>query len=330
MGNETHNGANEMIRNFGYACKNMTLNQTAKVLTDRTCRMDKFSIARANELALKNSADLLPILEWNYENKIYFFRVGSGIFPFIDHPTLQYKVTDLPDASAIQTNLQTAGAFAKQKRMRLSCHPGPYTCLASPNPKTVEKSILGLQMHSTLADMLGYGAEFAINIHIGGVYENKLETAKRFAEQYALLPVAIRERLTIENDDKESMWSMSDLFELIVPRCPAIKLVLDIHHHKFCNRESLQDAATMAFSTWAGFCEIPKVHYSESKIGARPQAHADFINSMIPGLSLTQPYDIMVEAKAKDLAVLWYTTKNPTYRYVSTLTDSMPEKNQTK
>ena len=295
-----------MIRKFGYACKNITLNQTAKVLTDRTCRMNKFSIARANELALKNSADLLRILEWNYQNKIYFFRIGSGIFPFMDHSDLHYKLADLPDASTIQLNLQKAGAFAKQAGMRLSCHPGPYTCLASPNPKTVKKSILGLQMHSALADMLGYGAEFAINIHIGGVYVNKLETAKRFAKQYALLPVAIRERLTVENDDKASMWSMSDLFELIAPRCPEIKLVLDIHHHQFCNRESLQEAAAMAFSTWAGFCEIPKVHYSESKIGARPQAHADFINSMIPELSLTQPYDIMVEAKAKDLAVLWY------------------------
>jgi len=298
-----------MIRHIGYACKNITLNQTAKVLTDRTCRMDKFSIVRANELALKNSADLLQILEWNDKNSIKFFRVGSGIFPFIDHPDLQYSVSDLPDAHTIQLNLQTAGAFAKQAGMRLSCHPGPYTCLASPNPKTVEKSLLGLQMHSTLADMLGYEAEFAINIHVGGVYENKLETAKRFAEQYALLPTAIQERLTIENDDKESMWSMSDLFEFILPLCPDIKLVLDIHHHRFCQRESLQDAAEMAFSTWLGFCEIPKVHYSESKVGARPQAHSDYITETIPALTYSLDYDIMVEAKAKDLAVLEYRKK---------------------
>jgi UV DNA damage endonuclease len=298
-----------MIRHIGYACKNMSIAQRAKVLTDRTCRMDKFSIVRANELALKNSGDLLQILEWNDSNCIQFFRIGSGVFPFMDHPDLQYKISDLPDAGAIQTNLRTAGAFAKQRGMRLSCHPGPYTCLASPNPKTVEKSLLGLQMHSALADLLGYGAEFAINIHVGGVYENKLETAKRFAEQYALLPTAIRERLTVENDDKASMWSMSDLFELIAPRCPAIKLVLDIHHHRFCNRESLQEAAQMAFSTWTGFCEIPKVHYSESRPDARPQAHADYIMETIPGLSDSVQYDIMVEAKAKDLAILEYRKK---------------------
>ena len=284
----------------------MNLSQTAKVLTDRTCRMDKFSIDRASELALKNSEDLLKILEWNDRNSIQFFRIGSGIFPFIDHTDLQYKVTDLPNAVAIQENLRMAGNFAKRTGMRLSCHPGPYTCLGSPNQQTVEKSLLGLKMHSDLADLLGYGKEFAINIHIGGVYENKEETAKRFAEQYVKLPTDIRQRLTIENDDKASMWSMSDLFELIVPLCPAIKLVLDIHHHRFCQRESLQEAARMSFSTWSGFCEIPKVHYSESRPDARPQAHSDYITETIPTLSNFVEYDIMVEAKSKELAVLEY------------------------
>ena len=295
-----------MIRHIGYACKNMNLSQTAKVLTDRTCRMDKFSIDRASELALKNSEDLLKILEWNDRNSIQFFRIGSGIFPFIDHTDLQYRVTDLPNAVAIQENLRMAGNFAKRTGMRLSCHPGPYTCLGSPNQQTVEKSLLGLKMHSDLADLLGYGKEFAINIHVGGVYENKEETAKRFAEQYVKLPTDIRQRLTIENDDKASMWSMSDLFELIVPLCPAIKLVLDIHHHRFCQRESLQEAARMSFSTWSGFCEIPKVHYSESRPDARPQAHSDYITETIPTLSNFVEYDIMVEAKSKELAVLEY------------------------
>jgi len=315
-----------MIRHLGYACKNMTINESDEVLTDRTCRMNKFSIARANELALKNSADLLKILQWNYQNSIQFFRIGSGIFPFIDHSDLQYKISDLPDAIAIQTMLQTAGAFAKRTGMRLSCHPGPYTCLASPNPKTVEKSLLGLQMHSDLADLLGYGEEFAINIHIGGVYENKLETAKRFAEQYAKLPVAIQQRLTIENDDKASMWSMSDLFELIVPRCPAIKLVLDIHHHRFCQRESLLEAARMAFSTWVGFSEIPKVHYSESRPDSRPQAHSDYIKELIPNLPGSIQYDVMIEAKAKELAVLQYRNLSNSFmhRLVGTLSYSIP------
>ena len=67
-----------------------------------------------------------------------------------------------------------------------------------------------------------------------------------------------------------------------------------------------REAADMAFSTWDGFCEIPKVHYSESKAGARPQAHSDYIREEIPELSDTVQYDVMIEAKAKDLALLEY------------------------
>ena len=306
MGNETHNGENEMMRYIGYACKNMSITQREKVLTDRTCRMDKFSITRANELALKNSADLLRILQWNYENNIQFFRIGSGIFPFIDHPDLQYKLADLPDAVAIQLNLQTAGAFAKRKLTRLSCHPGPYTCLASPNPKTVEKSLLGLQMHSTLADLLGYGEEFAINIHVGGVYEDKAATAKRFVQVYQQLTPLLQRRLTLENDDKASMWSIQELYDLVHKHC-GVKLVLDIHHHKFCEGgNTLETAAQLAFSTWAGFSEIPKIHYSESRPNSRPQAHSDYLKESIPVLCNDTEYDVMIEAKSKDLALIHY------------------------
>ena len=86
-----------------------------------------------------------------------------------------------------------------------------------------------------------------------------------------------------------------------------VKLVLDIHHHKFCQGgNTLETAAGLAFSTWAGFSEIPKVHYSESRPDARPQAHSDYLKESIPDLSDHTEYDIMIEAKAKDLALLEY------------------------
>ena len=82
-------------RYFGYACVNMTLGEvkpaSKRVFTDRTLRMDGFSLRRASELALKNAKDLVRVMEWNAEHGIRFFRVGSGIFPFMDHPTLGMK-----------------------------------------------------------------------------------------------------------------------------------------------------------------------------------------------------------------------------------------------
>jgi UV DNA damage endonuclease len=315
-----------MIRHLGYACQNLSLCEGRKpkdrYFTDRTLRMDRFSLERVGELGARNAADLLPILQWNVANGIKFFRIGSGMFPFMDHPTLGYSLSaieafgirglSLKHSESITNSLAAAGEYAKKHGIRLSCHPGPYTCIASPDRDVVDKSILSLHMHSLIGDLLCYGDEFAINIHVGGVYGNKKDTAKRFADEFNGLPENIQNRITVENDDKPSMWSMSDLYEILWARCQQhtrghpLKLVLDVHHHRFCHRESLLEAADMAFRTWQGFCEVPKVHYSESKAGARPQAHSDYIREEIPLLSDTVEYDVMIEAKAKDLALLEY------------------------
>ena len=301
-----------MIRHLGYACQNLSL-QTGRKLseriqTSRTIRMSNFRLQRAGELAVKNSADLLPILKWNAENNIKFFRIGSDIFSFMDHPDLGYTLEEMDSnhCKEITANFAAAGAFAKVNGMRLSCHPGPYTCLASPNPKIVEKSITSLRMHSLVADLLGYGEEFAINIHVGGVYEDKAITAKRFVEAYQQLPPLLQRRLTLENDDKASMWSIQELYDMIHKHC-GVKLVFDVHHHRFCDGgNTVQAAAQLAFSTWTGFSEIPKVHYSESRPNSRPQAHSDYIKEPIPLLCNHTQYDIMIEAKAKDLALIHY------------------------
>jgi len=300
-----------MIRHLGYACQNLSLCEGRKpkdrFFTDRTLRMDRFSLERVGELGARNAADLLPILQWNVGNGIRFFRIGSGMFPFMDHPTLGYGIGQLlpQHETAIRESLKNAGQYAKENGMRLSCHPGPYTCIASPDAATVEKSVQCLAMHSLIADLLGYGDEFAINIHMGGVYGDKHKTADRFLREFCRLDPSIKRRLTLENDDKPTMWSMTELYKEVAKYC-TVKLVLDIHHHRFCAREPLREAADMAFSTWGGFCEIPKVHYSESKAGARPQAHSDYICEEIPLLSDTVQYDVMIEAKAKDLALLEY------------------------
>ncbi len=299
-----------MIRNIGYACVNLTMNQGLKkkdqITTSRTLRMSNFSLERCGDLASKNAADLVKIMQWNVDNKIKMFRVSSEMFPFMDHMTIGYALRHLREdhQESITRNFTEAGRIAKAAGIRLSCHPGPYTCLASPNDDIVRKSIVSLEMHSLIGDLLGYGDEFAINIHMGGVYEGKHETAGRFLANFSKLPDHTKRRLTLENDDKASMWSMTDLLKQVAKYC-TVKLVLDIHHHRFCRHESLEEAADMAFSTWQGFCEVPKVHYSESAPNKKPQAHSDFIKERIPNLGDTV-YDVMIEAKAKDLALLEY------------------------
>lgn len=294
------------IRNIGYACQNLSINDgkknSQKILTDRTCRLANFSIGNVSELILKNSEDLVKIMLWNAANQIKFFRVSSNIFPFYDHCDLAYSIQDLSSASAVSANFSEAGKIAKENGIRLSCHPGPYTCLASPMQDIADKAIKTIEMHHVMGKMLD-SKDFCINFHVGGVYDSKEGAADRFCENFSRLPQEIQDQVTIENDDKESMWSITDLHEKIHKRC-GVKLVLDIHHHKFRSDESLADAAKIAFSTWK--TGTPKVHYSESAEKKRPQAHSDFVENCIPELCGDVYYDVMIEAKQKDKALLKY------------------------
>jgi UV DNA damage endonuclease len=87
-----------------------------------------------------------------------------------------------------------------------------------------------------------------------------------------------------------------------------IPIVFDYHHHQFCTGGlSEEDALKLAISTWPKNIK-PIVHYSESKrlheenVKIKEQAHSDYINKL-PKLYGTD-VDVMVEAKAKELAIL--------------------------
>jgi|694.fasta_scaffold34124_5 UV DNA damage endonuclease len=292
------------VRNLGYACQNLTINdnktKNEKVLTDRTCRLANFNLDVASELIKRNTKDLISIMKWNSENSVKFFRVSSNLFPFYDHTEIGYKIEQLKDKEEIIENMRLAGALAKTYGIRLSCHPGPYTCLASKDPDVCSKSIKSVEMHYEIGQMLG-SENFCINFHIGGAYLDKIETAKRFCKNFMSLDSSVRDQVTIENDDKPGMWSVTELYEKIYSEC-GVKLVLDVHHHKFRNDESIEQAASLCFSTWQK--ETPKIHYSESAEGKMPQAHSDFIEFRIPNVSESVYYDVMIEAKAKDKALI--------------------------
>ena len=83
-------------------------------------------------------------------------------------------------------------------------------------------------------DMMGFAPSHynKINIHIGGVYNDKEGTMARFAQEFKTLSPNVRARLTVENDDWPSAFAISDLMWL--HRETGIPLVFDFHHWKFC------------------------------------------------------------------------------------------------
>ena len=315
--------------NIGYACINMQLSYPQKyggqekgvlpITTGRSMIKRTFQakgLDYASELTLKNVKDLDRIIDWNILNGYNFFRITSGLAPWKS----EYKWEDLPDIQEIKTWLYSAGVKAKTHNVRITSHPGPFNVLTSPRPHVVKNCVGDLTDHGDVFDMLGLSRTpyNKINIHIGGAYGDKESAMKRFCENFELLPDSVKSRLTVENDDKASMYSVKDLYYGVYERI-GIPIVFDYHHHKFCSGDmSEQEALEMAISTWPSDI-TPAVHYSESRREEqldetiRVQAHSDYIYDEIN--TYGHDIDIMVEAKRKELAVQKYKELHMTDHY---------------
>lgn len=296
-----------MSINLGYACINMTLQKEKKITTNRGMIKRTFKakgLPYTSELAEINTRNLLPILMWNHKQNIKVFRMSSCLFPWAS----EYNMEDLPAWKQIEINLKKAGAYARHVGMRLSFHPGPFNILTSPKEHVVQNSIVDLTMHGKVMDVMGFDRNrwSKINIHIGATYGEKQSAIDRWCKNYELLPESVKTRITLENDDKASMYSVKDLYQ--VYERLGVPIVFDYHHHKFCTGDMTEEEALkMAATTWGDV--RPTCHYSESKalnenLNVKPQAHSDYIFNKINDWGLD--IDVVLEAKAKELSILKY------------------------
>ena len=296
--------------NIGYACINMTMGK--KVTTNRSMVKKTFNakgLDYVSELALANAKDLIKILEWNRLNGINFFRLSSALVPWGDN----IDITQLKDYKEFKFELKKAGDYAKFWNMRINSHPGPFNVLPSPNESVVQKTFADLELHGKIFDLMGLSKTpyNNINIHCNGVYGDKQSAMDRLITNFKRLSPSVRKRLTLENDDKGSMYSVKDL--MYIHKNTGIPIVFDYHHHQFCTGDLSEEAALkLAATTWPKGIR-QEVHYSESKAlhennpKEKPQAHSYLINVLPNTYELD--LDIMVEAKGKELAILPFIKK---------------------
>ncbi len=288
------------LRHIGYACINIQIERT----TNRTFRLAKLSDDQVIQTAALNFAALQEILKWNLQHGIRLFRIGSSIVPFASHQNFS-----LDWVSAFSGELATIRQYAQQNSMRLSMHPGQYTVLNSPNPKTLADSVREIEWQARLISEVD-PEQGVIVLHIGGAYGDKGKAIDRFAENFHhYLSDNARSRLVIENDDVT--FTLDDVFSLHeMTGCP---IIFDILHHKANHygddwTEEMVPKLDRVVSTWKG--KVPKVHLSSPKEGSRT-SHADYIEqndfeellNWMEQIRSGEPFDLMIEAKLKDKAV---------------------------
>jgi UV DNA damage endonuclease len=265
---------------------------------------------------LRHSIELLDAtFDLLDKRALRMFRMSSSTVPYGTHPDLpQFDYRRQIDECGEE--LARLGAKARDYGIRLSTHPGQYTVLNSPDPDIARKAAADLEQDALLLDALGAGPEAAVVVHVGGVYGERRAALHRFAGAHEKLSERARARVAVEHDERAF-----DLAEVIdLARATGARAIYDMHHHR-CNRApSLYehaDAMAAAFATWPEG-QRPKVHLSSPRtelrsVRAKPAAplldqHADFVTPWdLEELlrAAPAPVDVMIEAKAKDLAVEW-------------------------
>jgi UV DNA damage endonuclease len=294
---------------FGYAALNRTLRED-DIRTNRGMQKATFEdrgLKYAGELTESNCRGVRRVIEWNLENDIQFYRISSDLIPWYS----QYELDELPNSETVLDLLSEIGELAQTHDLRLTFHPDHFVKLASPTESVVENSIVDLECHGDLMDAMGLSRTpyNSINIHIGAHYSDKAATAERFCNAVDQLSSAVSERLTVENDDKESLWSVPELVESVHDEI-GIPVVYDELHHQFTDRGlSYREALELAVDTWPDDIR-PIMHYSEARRlheadpSISPRNHSDFVAGPIQ--THGKDVDVMIEAKMKDQAVLEY------------------------
>jgi UV DNA damage endonuclease len=300
--------------NMGYCCINTELRDLG-IFCSRTCRLDTVKtkgLSYLYELAEKNIKDLPAMFRWNYRNNIFLYRMSSEMFPFVSHPDF-HEIYDLNQFSDL---LKSIGDIARHYKQTINFHPSAYNQLASIRESVVEKTIIDIDLHAKILDLMGCGKDSVIIIHGGSKTDGKENSLKRLSTNFLRLSQSARDRLVLENC--EMAYSTEDL--LPISENLKVPIVIDYHHHNI-NRgsietdEQLNSITLKVLKVWQFRGITPLFHLSESRKGVRltdnitiRRAHSDYVeklpNSLIFILKSGVKINLDIEAKMKEQAVL--------------------------
>ncbi|MBB4660710.1 UV DNA damage repair endonuclease UvsE [Conexibacter arvalis] len=272
---------------------------------------------------LDRSLDRLEaIFERLASDDVRMYRMSSDLVPYGSHPELTRFHGQVERCAE---RLAALGERARTAGLRLSFHPGQYVVLNSEDADVRRAAARDLELAASVLDAMGLGPEAVVVLHVGGAAGGTAAALDRFLAGAEQLSAAARARLVVENDDRR--FGLRDV--LALSERSGLRVVWDVHHHRCHDPDGIPEAEALALAlaTWRDSGAVPKIHWSSPRtaveersrrVGRRVErtlvlpplrAHADLVDPIAFAQFLTGPgadgdYDVMLEAKAKDVALL--------------------------
>ena len=330
----------QQTKRIGFACKYMhpdqtqkkkvleelqrPLNEKATTITWLNNQTRDVAEQRLWDIMEHNGAAAKRLVEYvgGLPDELRMVRLGSNQLPAYTQHDWSYFWRKSDVRQRAEQLYSTVGATARELDVRLSMHPGQFTVLASVSDDIVNRSIEEFEYHVDIARWMGYGKQFQdfkVNVHISGK-----KGPAGIKECLNRLSPEARNCITIEND--ENSWGLDASLEL----AGHLGLVIDIHHHWVNSGGEYigpnDDRIKRVIDSWRGV--RPTMHYSLSREDYLPdhspntrpdyqqllatghkkaklRAHSDMCWNHACNdwaLSFWDDFDIMVEAKHKNLA----------------------------
>ena len=312
--------------NDGYSVPEKEINTrttTSKWLSDNIDQVD----SKIHSIVVHNLQSVINLITYvsSLPDSRKAVRISSDILPMYTHKKWKFLYNDITLRNLIESKLLIAGNIARKNNVRVSMHPGQWTVLASESDNIVNNSIDEFEYHVYLLTSMGYCKSFQdakCNVHVSG----KKGITGMISAYNRLSPEA-RNVITIENDE------ITNGLETCLELANTIPVVLDVHHHYIKTGEYIDVSdkrVKQVIDSWQGV--RPAMHLSQSREDllvdhckeSRPslqnllqlnykkqklRAHSDYMwNTGVNQWSVQflEHFDIMIEAKAKNLASFLY------------------------
>lgn len=265
---------------------------------------------------------LHEIFRYLAKKRISMYRMSSDIAPYSTHPDMPQFHNQVAECRG---ELAALGADARTQGLRLSFHPSQFVVINSPDPELCRKGVADLEMQAAILDAMELGPEAVVVIHGGGTYGDVASGMDRWVKSWNVLSEPVKRRLVLENDDLR--YSAANV--LSIHERTGVKLVFDVQHHLCLNPENLPLVPTFHqfLTTWPSGVR-PKLHFSSPRTEMREVQRKDRRTGkkcivLLPPVwtghaAFNHPFefiafmrsvngavfDVMLEAKAKDLALL--------------------------
>lgn len=262
-----------------------------KDLTSKERKEKVWKKAVANLTALSNILSVISEMETVYR----MYRISSDLLPLYDHP--EYGPECYGDRPELNAMLAKLGETIREFDIRVSVHPSQFITLFSHRHDVIEKSLHHVKLWVGAFTSMGLNPDdhgVTIVMHANGQ-----------STDFPRIALPIKDWIGLENDEHKAG------FDKVLYNCEryGIRMVLDVHHY-WCERGEhfglVKREVDRVIRTWPDE-QRPKMHISSSR-GTESRreicAHADFIsyNDSTLHWQLAYKFDIMVEAKAKNVA----------------------------